>query len=313
MKMLTQIVGQAFSLRRVFNPPVPTSSRHAGSKPAPLVLLLMLGLATSAFGQKDRVPDGNPGSLPVGQRPPQLEGVGVDEHLGRAVDLNLEFIGENGYPVKLKEFFNQGKPVILDLIYYSCPMLCNLVLNGQTQVMKEIPWTPGKEYEVVTISIDPQERFDLAKQKNETYLNTFGRPATWHFLTDSNDNAKKLAEQIGYHYRYDPTQEQFAHPASIFILTPEGKIARYLYGTRFRQMDVRFALAEASDGRTSLTKEKILLFCYQYDPAKHAYVLFATNIMKLGGALTVVIIGLFLWKMFRMERARSHRLREGTV
>ncbi len=272
---------------------------------------VMLALGAPMFAQKDRIPDGNPGALPPGVRPPQLEGVGVDEHLGRTIDLNLEFIAENGYPVKLKEFFNQGKPVILDLIYYSCPMLCNLVLNGQAQVMKEIPWEPGKEYEVVTISIDPQERFDLARQKKEIYLGTFGRPATWHFLCDNNDNAKKLAEQIGYHYRYDPSQEQFAHPASIFILTPEGKIARYLYGTRFRQMDVRFALTEASENRTTLTKERILLFCYQYDPKKHAYVLFATNFMKLGGALTVVIIGLFLWRMFRMERERAHRLKEG--
>src|SRR5262249_21337416 len=149
----------------------------------------------------------------------------------------------------------KGKPVILDLIYYQCPMLCNLVLNGQGQVMKEIPWTPGNEYEVVTISIDPQERFDIARKKKETYLGAFGRPATWHFLCDKDDNAKKLAERIGYHYRYDASQEQYAHPASIFILTGEGKISRYLYGTRYRPMDVRFALAEASENRTTMTKE----------------------------------------------------------
>ena len=305
------MVGQACSLRRVCNPPgAPITNRRAGWKPVPQLLLLMI-VASVAFAQKDRVPTGQPGTLPPGVRPPQLEGVGVDEHLGRPVDLNLQFIAENGYPVALKDYFKQGKPVILDLIYYSCPMLCNLVLNGQTQVMKEIPWTPGNEYEVVTISIDPQERFDLARKKKETYLATFGRPASWHFLTDNDGNAKKLAEQIGYHYRYDPSQEQYAHPASIFILTGDGKVSRYLYGTRFRPMDVRFALAEASENRTSLTKEKILLFCYQYDPGKHAYVLFAANIMKLGGALTVLIIGVFLWRMIRMERRRAHGLKEG--
>jgi protein SCO1/2 len=278
------------------------------------VCVMMLMLAVSAFAQKDHIPTGQPGSLPPGVRPPQLEGVGVDEHLGRAVDLNLQFIAENGYPVALKDYFKQGKPVILDLIYYSCPMLCNLVLNGQMQVMKEIPWTPGNEYEVVTISINPQESFDLSRKKKETYVGSFERAAPgWHFLCDKDGNAKKLAEQIGYHYRYDPTQEQFAHPAAIFILTPEGKISRYLYGARFRPMDVRFALAEASENRTSLTKEKLLLFCFQYDPAKHAYVLFATNIMKLGGALTIIIIAFFLWRMFRMERARSHRLQEGRL
>ncbi len=277
-----------------------------------ILAVIALVAALPLLAQKDRIPSGQPGALPPGVRPPQLEGVGVDEHLGQPIDLNLEFIAETGYPVKLSEFFKKGKPVILDLIYYQCPMLCNLVLNGQTQVMKEIPWTPGNEYEVVTISIDPQERFDLSRKKKETYLATFGRLAPgWHFLVDKDGNAKKLAEQIGYHYRYDPSQEQYAHPASIFVLTGEGKISRYLYGTRFRPMDVRFALAEASENRTTMTKEKILLFCYQYDPEKHAYVMFATNFMKLGGAITVLAIGWFLWRMIRMERERAHRLKEG--
>src|SRR5581483_1091833 len=124
-----------------------------------ILAVIALVAALPLLAQKDRIPSGQPGALPPGVRPPQLEGVGVDEHLGQPIDLNLEFIAETGYPVKLSEFFKKGKPVILDLIYYQCPMLCNLVLNGQTQVMKEIPWTPGNEYEVVTISIDPQERF----------------------------------------------------------------------------------------------------------------------------------------------------------
>ena len=312
MIRLEQIVGQACSLRAGLKPAQRAGYKPAaGWKPAPLFLLALFILP--AFAQKDRIPTGQPGPLPAGVRPPQLEGIGVDEHLGRAVDLNLQFIAENGYPVALKEFFGKGKPVILDLVYYQCPMLCNLVLNGQAQVMREIPWTPGTEYEVVTISINPQESFDLSRRKRETYLDSFGRPATWHFLCDKDDNAKKLAEQIGYHYRYDPTQDQFAHPAAIFILTPEGKISRYLYGARFRPMDVRFALAEASENRTSMTVEKVLLFCYQYDPGKHAYVIFATNIMKIGGALTILAVGWFLFRMFRMEKQRAHRLKEGLV
>ena len=275
-------------------------------------LVSILLLALPAFAQKDTIPSGQPGSLPVGARPVQLENVGVDEHLGRNIDLSLTFIAENGYPVALKEFFHKDKPVILDLIYYSCPMLCNLILNGQTQVMKEIPWNAGDQYEVVTISIDPHESFDLARRKKETYLGTLNRPAAgWHFLCDNDGNAKKLAEEIGFHYRYDPLQEQFAHAASIFILTPEGRIARYLYGTRFRPMDVRFALAEASEGRTSMTIEKLLLFCYKYDPNKHTYVVFAATVMRIGGALTVLIIGLFLWRMFLGERKRAARLKEG--
>lgn len=270
----------------------------------------LLLLAAPLFAQKDNVPSGAPGALPAGVLPPMLQGVGVDEHLGFPVDLNLTFIAENGYPVKLGDFFHKGRPVILDLIYYECPMLCDLILNGQTDVMRQIPWTPGNEYEVVTISINPQESFDLAQKKKAVYLGSYNRPAPgWHFLADNDGNAKKLAEQIGFHYRYDARQQQFAHAAAIFVLTPEGKISRYLYGTHFRPFDMRFALAEASENRTSMTAERILLFCYHYDPKSNGYVLFAGNFMRAGGALTVLLIGWFLWKMFRMEQRRALALK----
>lgn len=284
-----------------------------------LVWIAVLALSALPAGAQLRsspggAPPPGPGVLPNGAVPPQLEGVGVDEHLGRTVDLNLTFTAENGYPVALKDLFHKGRPVILDLIYYSCPMLCNLILNGQTAAMREIQWTPGNEYDVVTISINPQESFDLARKKKAVYLGSFDRPAPgWSFLCDNDGNAKKLAEQLGFHYRYDPRQEQFAHTATIFILTPEGKISRYLYGVRFRATDVKFALAEASENRITMTVQKLLLFCYHYDPQANAYVLFATNFMRVGGVLTILIIGLFLWRMFRVERQRTARLKEGLV
>jgi protein SCO1/2 len=270
---------------------------------------MMALAALPLLAQKDMIPSGLPGALPAGERPPILETVGVDEHLGRNIDLDLTFIDESGRSVPLKGFFHQGRPVILDLVYYSCPQLCNLILNGQTAAMKEIPWTPGDQYEVVTITIDPHESVDLAQKKKEVQIGSYGKPAPgWHFLVDKDGNAKKLAEQIGFHYRYDPKQQQFAHAAAIFILTPEGRIARYLYGVRFRPMDMRFALAEASENRTTMTVEKILLFCYQYDPGKHAYVLFAANFMRAGGALTVILIAWFLLRMIRMEKRRAAAL-----
>jgi len=281
-------------------------------------LMLWAAIALPCAAQRDMVPSGQPGALPPGERPPILETVGVDEHLGRNIDLNLTFIDENGQSVALKDFFHKGRPVILDLVYYACPQLCNLILNGQTAAMKEIPWTPGDQYEVVTITIDPKETIDLAQKKKAVQLGSFAKPAPgWHFLCDKDGNAKKLAEQIGFHYRYDSKQAQFAHAAAIFILTPEGRIARYLYGVRFRTMDMRFALAEASENRTTMTVEKILLFCYQYDPGKHAYVLFATNFMRAGGALTVLLVAFFLYRMLRMEKRRAAALRadwkEGAV
>ena len=170
--------------------------------------------------------------------------------MGAPVDLNLTFTGEDGYPVALRDYFQKGRPVILNLVYYNCPMLCTLILNGQTEAMRQIPWTPGNEYEIVTISIDPRETFSDARKKKAVYLGSFDRPAPgWHFLADHDGNALRLAQQVGVKYRYDPRQEQYAHPAVVMILTPEGRMARYLYGVRYSPRDIRFALAEASEGR----------------------------------------------------------------
>ncbi|MGA2434283.1 MAG: SCO family protein [Bryobacteraceae bacterium] len=238
--------------------------------------------------------------------PSQLEGVGIEERLGAAVDLNLTFTGEDGYPVALRSFFGKGRPVILDLVYYSCPMLCTRVLNGQVTALQQIPWTPGNEYEVVTVSIDPTETFDLAQKKRDSYLEQFGRPAPgWHFLADRDGNAKKLAEEVGFHYRYDDATAQYAHAAGIMILTPEGRLARYLYGIRFSPRDIRFALAEASEGRSGLSVDRVLLYCFHYDPQARGYVLFAANFMRAGGVLIVLVLGIVLFRFWRVERVRS--------
>ncbi len=264
-------------------------------------ILLALGASCVFAGEDSHV-----GAPQAGDAPAIPAGVAaIDEHLGLPVDLGLTFIAEDGREVALREFFEKGRPVILNLVYYSCPNLCDLILNGETVSIHEIPWTPGKEYEIVTISIDPSETNEIASQKKATYLRAFDRPAPgWHFLADHQGHAKTLAEQVGYHYRYDQRQQQFVHPAAIMILTPEGKIARYLYGVRFSPRDVRFALTEASEGRPSLSIDKILLWCYHYDPLANKYVLFASNAMRVGGALTVLIMALFLGRMFRLERRR---------
>jgi protein SCO1/2 len=237
--------------------------------------------------------------------PADLQGVGVDEHLNRQIDLGLTFTAENGYPVRLADFFHQGKPVILNLVYYSCPMLCNLLLNGQTAALRDISWNPGGEFEVVTISIDPNETFDLAQRKRASYLESYGRPAPgWHFLTDDHGNVKKLADEVGFRYRYIEEQKQYAHPAVIMVLTPEGKISRYLYGIQFKPRDVRLALTEAAQEKFGVS-DRILLFCFHYDPQARGYVLFAANLMRAGGALTVVVIGFSLLRLWRRERRRQ--------
>jgi protein SCO1/2 len=241
------------------------------------------------------------------QLPAQLKGVGIDEKVGQSVDLNLEFTNERGYQQPLKDFFKPGRPVLLNLVYYTCPMLCNLLLNGQVDVLRKIPWTPGNEYEVVTVTINPSESFDLAQAKKQTYLAGLDKPAAaahWHFLTDFADNSKKLADQVGFRYRWDPRQENYAHTAAIMFLSPEGKICRYLYGIRFKPLDVRLALTEASQGKGKFSIEKILLFCYHYDPKSGSYAATASVIMSFGGGLTVLILTLLLWRLFRAERKK---------
>lgn len=241
--------------------------------------------------------------------PPPLQGVDIVEHLGANVDLNLQFIGENGYPVPLRSFFSDKKPVILNLVYYTCPMLCNLVLNGQTQVLRDIPWTPGDQFDVVTISIDPADTFNIAAKKRQMYLESYGKQVHgWHFLTDYNGNVKKLAEQVGFHYKYDEQQQQYAHAAAIMFLTPDGKVSRYLYGIHFKTRDVRLALTEASEGKLGVTIDRFLLLCFHYDAEARSYVPFARNFMKAGGVLMILFFGLILYRLWRSEVKASDRV-----
>jgi protein SCO1/2 len=273
------------------------------------VALLALG-ASCAFAQYKVRPDTPVSEKDLANRvPAQLVGVGIEEHLGRPIDLDLAFNDENGRAIKLREFFNKGRPVILDLVYYTCPQLCSLILNRQVELMRQMPGVPGTDYEVVTISIDPRDTPEIAREKKASYLATYGKPAPgWHFLTDREDNAKRLAELVGYHYRWDPRIQQYAHLAGIMILTPEAKVARYLYGINYRAIDLRFGLAEAAQNRSTLTIDKILLFCYHYDPVENKYVMFATNFMKAGGVLTILILGYFLFRMIRIEQHRREKV-----
>lgn len=243
-------------------------------------------------------------------KPKELDQVGVTEHLNQQVDLDLTFIAEDGYPHALKEYFHSGRPVVLNLVYYTCKMLCNIVLNAQVQSLRKIDWTPGEQYEIVTVSIDPAENFQLAREKKASYLESYGRPAPgWHFLADNGGNARQLARQVGFGYKFDEGTAQYAHPAVVFILTPEGKMSRYLYGVQFKPLDVRLALTEAAQGKFGVT-ERILLFCFHYDPAAKGYVPFAQNIMKSSGVFTILVMGFFLYRFWRRERIRAALDRE---
>jgi protein SCO1/2 len=246
----------------------------------------------------------------AGVRPELLKQVSVDQKLNQTIPLNLTFRDENGAPVQLAQFFGQ-KPVILTLVYYNCPNLCTQVLNGVESGLKELPMDIGKQFDVVTISIDPSESHVLAKVKQEMYVGMYGRPGaaqSWHFLTGDEPQIKQLADAVGFRYAYDPDSKQFAHYSAIMLLTPEGKISRYFYGIQYPSRELRLGLVEASEGKIGTPADQILLFCYHYDPSTGKYGLLISHVVQAGGALTVLILGIAILILFRSERyALPHR------
>jgi protein SCO1 len=239
----------------------------------------------------------------VGVRPELLKQVGIDQKLNQSIPLNLTFRDENGAPVQLAQFFGQ-KPVILTLVYYNCPNLCTQVLNGVESGLKELHMDIGKQFDVVTISIDPTEAHVLAKVKQEMYVGMYGRPGAaqgWHFLTGDEPQIRQLADAVGFRYAYDPDTKQFAHASAIMLLTPEGKISRYFYGIQFPSRELRLGLVEASEGKIGTPVDQVLLFCYHYDPKTGKYGLLISHVIQAGGALTVIILGIAMLILFRGE------------
>lgn len=240
--------------------------------------------------------------------PKDLEGVGITEHAGARLPLDLEFKDEDGKTVSLAQYFNRDRPVILTLGYYRCPMLCTLVLNSLVDGLKDLPWTPGQQFEIVTVSIDPTETPTLAKLKKQNYLEEYGRAGAaggWHFLTGREENIRKLADAVGFGYRYVEERGQYAHAAAIFVVTPDGRMAKYLYGVLYQPKTLRLALAEAGQGKIGTTADQLLLYCFHYDAQEGRYVLAATNIMRFGGATTAVVVGLWLAVSWRRGARRK--------
>ncbi|MGA8409901.1 MAG: SCO family protein [Candidatus Acidiferrales bacterium] len=262
------------------------------------VAFAALALASSAAAQLASDP-----MQSVGVRPDLLKQVGIDQKLNQSVPLNLTFRDEHGQTVQLSQYFGQ-KPVILTLVYYNCPMLCTQILNGVESGLKELPMDIGKQFNVVTVSIDPSEGHVLADVKQEMYTGMYGRPGAaqgWHFLTGDEPQIKQLASAVGFRYAYDPDTKQFAHASAIMILTPEGKISRYLYGIQFPSRDLRLGLVEASEGKIGSPVDAILLFCYHYDPHTGKYGLLISHVIQAGGAFTLLVLGALVLVLFRGE------------
>jgi protein SCO1 len=243
----------------------------------------------------------------VQQTPPELKGVGVEEHLGGYAPLSLSLTNSLGQPVKLGDYFHRDKPVILILAYYECPMLCTLVMNGVGDAAKKLTLVPGKDYDILTISINPLETAQLAAAKKRTYVDYVGKPELadgWTFFVANQPQIDSLTRAVGFQYYYDEKQKQYAHPAVIFILSPQGEITRYFYGLEFKDRDLRFALLEAAQGKIGSTTDKLILYCYHYDPQAKGYVLFAARLMRFAGIATVIIMASILSIFWRRELHR---------
>jgi protein SCO1/2 len=242
------------------------------------------------------------------QAPEELEGVDIVEHLGDTIPLDLPFTDENGKEITLQKYFQQGRPVILTLNYYTCPMLCTLQLNGLVDTLQELEWTPGQEFEIVTASINPRETPQLAKLKKQNYIKEYGRPSAapgWHFLTGKEGNIEKLADTVGFEYKYDEETNQYIHAAALIIMTPEGKIARYLYGVMYDPKTLRLSLLEASEGEIGSTLDQVILYCFHYDAEKGTYAPAAMNIVRAVAILTASVLGIVLITLWLREARKN--------
>lgn len=266
-----------------------------------LLLMVMAGLAWP-FASVAQLNQGTPAIL---------EQIGVDEKLSEMLPLDVPFRTSDGEEVMLGDLFVEGKPVLLNPLYYECPMLCNLVVEAVYSGVRDLAWTPGQDYVIISFSIDPEETPEMAARSKERYLGALNRPGSengWHFLTGSEESIRRVTEAIGFRYIKEERTGEYLHPSSIQFISPEGVITRYLHGIQFTEFNLRNALYEAADGQIGSRMEQAILFCFQYDPASESYIPFARNIMKLGGLVTLVVLGIFLGLFWFGKNGRPWRI-----
>jgi protein SCO1/2 len=236
-----------------------------------------------------------------------LKSVGIEEHLGEKIPLDaLSFVNELGKPVLLSEYFTSKKPILLTLVYYKCPHLCHYMLNGFLKSLKSLDYLVGQEFEIISVSINPQEGPELAREKQQNYLKDYGKTQSgWHFLTGTEPMIQKLANSVGFRYEYDPKEGQYAHAAAIFVLTPQGVISRYLYGIDFKPAQLKLSLVEASDGKVGTVIDRLLLFCFHYDPITKKYSIMIFKLVQLFCLLTCFILTLYVTRSWRKNKKKE--------
>ena len=279
-------------------------ARHSLLTLAPLVLAALLAL-TATFVSRPAA--AGPDDAVV---PKELQHVGVTEHLDAQLPLDTTFLDHTGKPVRLGDYFDGTRPVLLTFAYHTCPVLCSMVLNATIDGLRNVGWTIGKEFDVVTISIDPRDSLEKTAAKRASVIAQYKRPQAeqgMHFLVGDELNIKRTTDSMGFEYKYDAEQQQYAHPAVVMLLKPGGRVSRYLYGLEFSPKDLKIGLLEASEGKSISTVEKMILYCYRYDPHDGKYVVMAQNIMKLGGGMTMLSLGSFLGMFWWRERRKTKR------
>ena len=263
-----------------------------------LTIIAALLISAPAFGQGMTKGMMSP---PANVRPPGLKNVGIEQHLDEQIPPDLSFRDETGKPVRLGDYFGK-KPMILNLVYYNCPMLCGEVLSGLESSLRVLKFDVGKEFDVLTVSFDPRETPDMATKKKAEFLKRYGRPGAaegWYFLTGPQESIDALTKAAGFQYQYDPKTGQFAHATAIMVLTPDGKIAQYYYGVEYAPKDLRLGLIQASENKIGTLADQVLLYCYHYDPTTGKYGAIISRVLQLSALATILALGIFMTVLIR--------------
>jgi len=270
-------------------------------------LLTLLSLPLWGQGMRGPMMNGESTGMPAGQKLPGLEFVGIEQHLNAEVPADLAFRDELGNPVKLGDYFGKGRPVILNLGYYQCPMLCG---EGLTGSLKVLTFELGKDFDVVTVSFDPHETPDMAATKKRDIMRRYGRKGAeqgWHFLTGPAESINALTKAVGFQFQWDEKTQQYAHATTIVVLTPDRRIAQYFYGVEFPPKDLRLGLVEASQNKIGSVTDQMLLYCYHYDPRTGKYGAIISRLLSIAGAATILILGTCVFIMYRADSSAQHK------
>jgi protein SCO1 len=265
---------------------------------------LLLAALLAAAPARAQAP---PAGMPASSQPQILREVGYDQRLGESVPMDIVLRDETGAAVSLRDAI-AGKPTVLSLVYYECPMLCTLTLNGLVGALSALPFEPGREFSLLTVSFDDRERPEQAAARKRAYLARYKHPSaekSWRFLTGDRESLRRLTDAVGFRYAWDDRTKQFAHPAGVLVLTGDGRIARYLYGVEYAPKDLRLGLVEAGQGRIGSPVDRLLLYCYQYDPAQGRYGAVVLRIVRVAGLVTMIGLGGFVMVMLRRERRQA--------